>query len=111
MKKIFIPLFLLVSFGLKAQTQQQTMQNKQVTLTITVAQAQQLLDALADRKLGEGIDLYLSIRGQVLTQLTPTPAKTDSTKTKTPAKKTPAKDSVTPETKPTATKAEEDVKQ
>jgi len=110
MKKVFIPLaLLLLSFGLKAQTPQQAAQTKQVTISISVAQAQQLLDALADRKLGESIDLYLSIRSQVITQLTPTAPKIDSTNhgTKAPVKKTP----VVPETKPTATKAEEDVKQ
>ena len=81
MKKLIIPAILvLASFTTKAQT------DSTITLKLTVNQVNVLLNALADRKLGESFDTYLAVRVQAVSQMSARTSKTDSSK-KVEAKK------------------------
>lgn len=95
MKKLFIlPLALVISMGLRAQTSP-VPPDKTYSIKLNLTQINTVLNALADKKLGESLDTYLSIRTQALIQMQDSVAaiKTDSiqSSTGTGVKKSPAK--------------------
>ena len=74
MKRLFVPILLFSTLAIKAQQPQPPA--KIVTIKVTVQQANLILQALGDRKLSEGIDIYLSIYNQVQGQLSTPPTDT-----------------------------------